>query len=263
MKRVSILAKGNVDVHDSLHSCRIGGNLVWNGLNEVVRQTHADTVVRLRHETLTRFDALLEVRGEVPQILVDRDLPLGTYPLSSQFSDKVYTAPVDAIILSILPDVASTLLRHNQDGFLFYPADLTQWSEADREWLRENFAPTGLADVTQSMASLAGIVARIREAHDVPILVYNMSPIIPGDWVHCHLGLDETYATRIRRFNLALIELSQTSGISIVDVDGVVARHGADRMKLDAMHLTPAGYRHVAAEVVRILDDLGVMEIAG
>jgi hypothetical protein len=54
------------------------------------------------------------------------------------------------------------------------------------------------------------------------------------------------------------VELSERNGISIVDVDGIVARAGADRVKLDFIHYTPEGYRLIAEEVVRILDDLGI-----
>jgi lysophospholipase L1-like esterase len=41
-----------------------------------------------------------------------------------------------------------------------------------------------------------------------------------------------------------------------------VARHGADTLKLDAVHLKPQGYSLVAREVVRVLDDLGVLDTA-
>jgi lysophospholipase L1-like esterase len=54
--------------------------------------------------------------------------------------------------------------------------------------------------------------------------------------------------------------LSEETGVSIVDVDTIVARHGADALKIDAMHLTPEGYKLVAREVVRVLDDLGLFE---
>ncbi|MDE2410786.1 MAG: SGNH/GDSL hydrolase family protein [Sphingomonadales bacterium] len=258
MKRVTIFAKGNVDVHDSLHSCRIGGSILWNGINDVLRGAFPDVRVRLRHETLTRFDAMIAANGTVPGVLDGHEMPLGNYPLAGQFSEQVFTTPSDAIVLSILPDVASTLLRHEEEGFLFYPADVALWPDAERRWLVENFEQVGLVSVEESMASLAAAVDRLREMQDIPILVYNMSPVIPGDRVHCYLGLDETYGTRIRRFNLALVELSQALGISIVDVEGVVARKGADLMKIDAMHLTPEGYKCVAEEVVRVLDDLGV-----
>lgn len=265
MKRVTIFAKGNVDVHDSLHSCRVGGELKWNGINELVRAAYSGVSLRVRHETLTRFDALAAAGGGTPQGLREREreLELGTYPLASQFSDKVFCAPADAVVLSILPDVASTLVRHRTDDYLFYPAEASRWSQAGRDWLRSEFATAPLVSVEDSMASLARIVDRIRQDRDVPILVYNMSAVIPGDSVHCHVGLDETYSTRIRRFNLALIELSRMTGISIVDVDAVLARHGAERLKLDVMHLHPEGYRLIAQEVVRILDELGLFEDEG
>jgi len=261
VKRITIFAKGNVDIHDSLHSCRIGGELRWNGINECLKDDHPDVRVRLRHETLTRFDALLAATGQVPDAFDGRDLELGTYPLASQFSDKLFTTACDAAVLSILPDIATPMLRHKRDGFLFYPPPESEsWGEQDRDWLRENFEKDPLVDVETSMENLAAIVERLQAEHDVPVLVCNMSPIIPGDMVHCHLGLEDIYSTRVKRFNLALIELSQAIGISIVDIDAIVARGGADRMKVDAMHLTPQGYEAVANEVVRILSDLGTLD---
>jgi hypothetical protein len=58
-----------------------------------------------------------------------------------------------------------------------------------------------------------------------------------------------------------LTDLSRETGISIIDVDTIIARSGADRLKVDAMHLTPEGYRLVAEEVVRVLGDLGVLPV--
>ena len=107
------------------------------------------------------------------------------------------------------------------------------------------------------MASLSRVIERIRARSAAPILVYNLSAAIPGDDVHLHRGLGETLATRIRRFNLALTELSARAGVSIIDVDRIVARGGADRLKLDALHLSAEGCRQVAEEVVRVLTDWG------
>jgi len=132
-------------------------------------------------------------------------------------------------------------------------------SAADQAWLREGFVGEGLLAVGDSMANLARIVDRVRARSPAPILIYNVSAVVPGDQVHAYDGLDETFSTRIRRFNLGLVELSQQTGISIVDVDAIVARGGADRMKIDALHLTAEGCRAVAEEVVRVLDDLGAL----
>jgi hypothetical protein len=259
VKRVVLFAKGNVDVHDSLHSCRIGGLVQWNGINELTRASGA--LVRLRHETWTRSDAIAEADGTIPPELEERALPLGVYPLTSQFSDALYTTDPDAIILSILGDTATPLYRHKESGYQFYAADSDTWNAGDREWLKRRFSRTDLLDVSTSMSGLTKIIEKIRAHRDVPILIYNVSPIIPGETVYNYQGLDETYSTRCKRFNLALTDLSRETGISIIDVDTIIARSGADRLKVDAMHLTPEGYRLVAEEVVRVLGDLGVLPV--
>ena len=257
MGRLTIFAKGNVDVHDSLHSLRIGGKILWNGINEIVRVRFPGTVVRLRHETVARSDALLEADGTIPAAVAGRDLPLAPHTAAIQFSRALFEADADAVVLSLQPDLTTSFLRHKRDRYLFYPANAESWTPADREWLRDEFAFSEALDVGASMRNLATIVARVRERRDVPILVYNVSSVVPGDQVHCYQGLDETFSTRVRRFNLGLIELSRETGISVIDVDAVVARAGADRAKLDPVHLTAEGCRLVAEEVVRVLEDLG------
>jgi hypothetical protein len=258
LKRLTLFAKGNVDVHDSLHSCRIGGEVRWNGINDVIRG-RADVLVRLRHETWTRSDAVLEATGKIPAQIAERQLSLGTYPAPSQFGTALFDTNADAVVLSILGETATGLVRHNGDGFLFYPAEAERWSSTDRDWLKSDFTRSDLLDVATSMDNFRQIIDRIRMRTDVPILIYNVSSIIPGDTVHCFQGLGEIYSTRCRRFNLGLVDLSEETGISIIDVDTIIGRAGADKLKLDAMHLTPEGYRLVAEEVVRILGDLGVM----
>ena len=258
MKRLTLFAKGNVDVHDSLHSCRIAGEVRWNGINDVIRG-RADAVVRLRHETWTRSDAVLQAQGVVPREIAERQLPLGSYPAASQFSTALFDSNADALVLSILGETATALMAHRHAGFLFYPADAEKWTQPDRAWLKTDFTRSDLLDVRESMENLKRIIDRIRTRTEVPILVYNVSSIVPGETVHCLQGLGEIYSTRCRRFNLGLAELSEQTGISIIDVDSIVGRAGADKVKLDAMHLTADGYRLVAEEVVRVLGDLGVM----
>ncbi|MBN9006619.1 MAG: SGNH/GDSL hydrolase family protein [Rhizobiales bacterium] len=195
----------------------------------------------------------------MPDEIAQRQLSLGSYPAVSQFSTALFDRKADAVILSILGETATPLVQHKSSGFLFYPADKEKWSPEDREWLKQDFTQQDLLDVAASMENLAKIIERVRANADVPILIYNVSPIIPGETVHCLQGLGETYSTRCRRFNLGLADLSEQLGISIVDVDTLIARAGADRLKIDAMHLTPEGYRLVAEEVVRVLADLGLL----
>ncbi len=258
MSRLTIFAKGNLDVRDSLHAQRLGAVLVWNGINEALRQRGSAVTARLKHEVWSRSDALLAADGVVPAALTQLNPPLGAYTLASQFSRALFETDADVIVLSIQPDVFTSLARHRRDGYVFNTHALDTWSPAQRAWLRENCEAVGLLDAEASMANLARIVARIRERSDAPILVYNLSSVTPGEQAHSYEGLGETLTSRIRRFNLGLIELSQATGISIIDVDTVLARAGAERLKLDATHLTAEGSRLVAEEVVRVLDDLGL-----
>jgi hypothetical protein len=261
--RLNIFAKGNLDVRDSLHALRLGGALAWNGVNEVLRVKAPGVVARVRHETCVRSDMLLAARGVVPTAIAKRELDLGAYPAGSQYSQTVFETEADAIALSVQPELNVGVARHRQDGFLFFPNGCESWRALDRAWLGEHFAPEGPLDVAASMSNLAAIIARVRCSSDAAILIYNLSSVTPGEQVHAHDGLDELLSTRMRRLNLGLIELSQQTGISIIDVDAIVARGGADRLKFDALHLTSEGCRAVAEEVVRVLADLGRLPTAG
>jgi hypothetical protein len=260
VKRINLFVKGNVDVHDSLHSCIIGGVLQWNGINEVVRKQYPDTLIRLKHETFTRSDALLAAAGAVPAALAARSFRLGAYPLGSQFNQAVFETDCDAIVFSIQADAFSQLFRHRGSGTLFYIHDWPAQDQDDQDWLNTHFERTGLLSATESMANFERIIARIRGRTDAPIMIYNVSSVMPGETVHCLLGLGETFSTRMRRFNLGLAELSGKTGVSIIDVDNLMARHGADRMQLSGLHLTAAGYALVAGQVAAVLEDLGLLE---
>lgn len=259
-RRITLFAKGNLDLRDSLHAYR-GGQGGWNGVNEILRARFPGWLARVRHETWTRSDALLEARGSVPDGLAREGLSLllGPYPAASQFSRAVFEdRGADVVVLSVQPDVTATLVRHGREGYLFFPYGCEHWPPADRRWLRDGFVPCGLLGPEESMRNLERIVAALRDRPVPPrILVYNLSSVVPGEWVHSHEGLADTLSTRIRRFNLGLTELSRRTGVSVVDVDAVVARAGADRVKTDAVHLTAEGCRLVAEEVVQVLDQLG------
>ncbi|MEZ5734708.1 MAG: SGNH/GDSL hydrolase family protein [Novosphingobium sp.] len=263
MKRLTIFAKGNLDIRDTLHSLWIGGELRWNGINQLIREEGGELAIRVRHETFSRSDALLAAGGAIPAELAGRELALKSHALAAQFSDKLFSTPADAYVLTVQPDIQIELAIHGSSGFAFYPDNLDAWPPEQREWLRSEFTRGPLIDVEDSMANFAEIVRRIRTVSDAPILVYNVSSAVPGETLHCHEGLDESLSTRIRHFNLALVDLSRQTGVSIIDVDRIVAQAGAETLKLDVTHLSAAGCRAVAGEVLRVLRDYGVMDEPG
>jgi hypothetical protein len=262
VNRLTLFAKGNLDVRDSLYSLRLGGKVVWNGVNEIVRERHPDWSVRVRHETFTRSDALAEATGPVPAELAARRPPMGAQSPESQFSAAVFETDADAIVLSIQPDLMIPMVRNRREGYRLMAAGWSDWPPQDRDWMQSGFDDLPPLDAPASMQNLERIVARIRLHTEAPILIYNVSAFVPGEQIHDYRGLEDAFSTRVRRFNLGLIELSQKTGISVIDVDAILARAGTDRVKLDVVHLNAEGCRLVAGEVVRVLDDLGLFQPA-
>lgn len=264
MKRLTLFAKGNLDVRDSLHSLRLGGELRWNGINTLARERALDVTFRVKHETSIGSAALRRASGDIPRVLADRKLPpLDPYPLAAQFGATVFAGEADATILSIQIDVQGAPARHRAESFLFNPEGWETWPRADRKWLRAEFEPGRLADPDEALDDLKAVVERLRAASDAPVLIYNLSSLVPGETVHCHTGMDDILSTRIKRFNLGLVDLSRRMDVSIIDVDRIVAMHGAAAMKADTTHLTEPGCRAVAAEVLRVLADRGCLGEAG
>ena len=259
-RRCTIFAKGNLDVRDSLIALRLGGQVVWNGINELLRKADSEFRVRVQHETWARSDALWASTGQVPDsLLAWSELPWGAFQPASQFSRAIFETSADAYILSAMPDMFTQLYRHRQEGYLLHPEARANWSQAARNWLARDFERLGLLTPETSMAQLHQLIKQLRARTDAPILIYNVSSVMPSELIHCWEGLQETFSTRVMRFNLALTELSRATGISIVDVDRTVALMGAQTAKLDQIHLTAAGCEAVAREVVRILADLDVL----
>jgi len=260
-----IFAKGNVDVRDSLHSSRVGGVLEWNGINEVLRTRHPDILARVRHETCTRLD-LIALPGETPQTEVPaelaRRLPSGAHPIERQQRTAMFDAPADVVVLSVQSAATNALVRHRRDGWLLLPDDLESWPPESRAELARECEFAGLVPLETAMARLEQLVLAIEERLGAQVLVYNLSPITPGERTHCWLGAEDSLALRVRRFNLGLAELSARLGFSIVDVERIAACAGAERIKVDLMHLTAEGWRLIAEEVVRILEERGCLDPA-
>jgi hypothetical protein len=257
-----IFARGNVDVRDSMLWSRVNGVVQWNGINEVLRVRYPGIVAKVKHETCARID-LVPLPGETlpaPPEEIVRGLPSGAHPLARQHRSAMFDGPVDAVILSLQSAVLSTLVRHRRDGWLLLPDQFESWDSASRAWLERECENAGLAGVEATLRRLEQLIGAVHERLAAPVLVYNLSPLIPGEQPHCWLGAQDSLALRVRRFNLGLAELATRLDFSIVDVDRVVACAGADRLKVDLVHLTAEGLRLVAEEVVRILEERGCFD---
>jgi hypothetical protein len=262
---IRIFARGNTDVRDSLLWSRVGGVLEWNGVNEVLRARHPGVIAKVRHETCTRID-LLPLPGETlpsPPAELAQRLPFGAHPLARQHCSALFDAPADAVIFSLQSAVNNTLVRHRRDGWLLLPDGFDTWDAAPRAWLESECENAGLAPIEPTLQRLEQLIRAVQERLGAPVLVYNLSPVIPGERTHCWLGAEDALGLRVRRFNIGLADLATRQDFSIVDVDRILACAGAERLKIDMVHLKTEGLRLVAEEVVRILEDRGCFDTTG
>ncbi len=261
-RALRIFARGNVDVRDSMLWSRVNGVVQWNGINEVLRVRHPGIVARVKHETCARID-LLPLPGETlpaPPQEIARRLPSAAHPIARQHRSALFDAPADAVILSLQSAVLSALVRHRRDGWLLLPDQFETWDSASRAWLERECENAGLAPIESTLRRLERLIIAVHERLGASVLVYNLSPVIPGEQPHCWLGAQDSLALRAHRFNLGLAELATRLDFSIVNVDRIVACAGAARLKVDLVHLTAEGLRLVTEEVVRILEERGCFD---
>jgi hypothetical protein len=257
--RLNLFVKGNLDVCDALFGQRIGGKAGWNGINEVLRAANRAVTARVRHETNIGFAAHATARSATPRELLDRAALLGPFTPAAQFSDAAFTSKYAALVLSVQADLFVPLLRHRTLEYLMHPYELSRWPAADLDWLKSTFSCEPAPVAERSIEDLARVIGRYRRSSNAPILVFNVSSVVPGETIHSYQGVGDATSQRIRRLNCALVDASAELGFSIVDVDRVFAEHGARRLKFDPIHFNAEGCRLVCEEVVRILDDYGVL----
>jgi hypothetical protein len=257
---LTIFAKGNVDVRNSLHSSRVGGRLVWNGVNDIVRERFPGVTAHVKHETSIGVRAFRQANADIPAELIAFSSMVQSYPAASQFGDALFEGSANLLVLSVQPEIWFRLHRHRASGRFFYAGLERERSPEMQQWLDTACEGRTAIEPEAFLADAHAVVDRIRSVTPAPIVWYAAASVLPGPPMFDYSGVEADLGTRIRQFNLALIELSRRTGVAVVDVDAVVAKAGAERLMLDALHLTGEGYGLVAHEFVRVAESLGVFD---
>jgi hypothetical protein len=254
-----VFLKANADLRDPIFGVRFADGAQWGGLGAAYRELREPVTARVRHETLTGFFSLAQCDADIPEDVNEKAALFGSFPPKMQCSAAAFDADYDAILLSIQADVVATPALHVRSGLRFVLNDERNWPEATAAWRREAFRNVGVVTVEQSMDDLRRVVQRLRQTSNAPILVANMSATIRGETVHSYLGMPEILSHRIRRFNLALIDVAHDLDISVLDIERIIAQGGAETLMIDHTHFTLEGCRRIALETARILDDCGMI----
>jgi hypothetical protein len=148
-------------------------------------------------------------------------------------SSSLLTADPDIVVLSIADDVAAL------------PERALSTEEA----------------VQAVRADLVAITDLIKSRIGAHVLVAGVSTVDPTDETCNYQGLaQEPLSLRAHRLDLMLVGVSHDEGISIIDVDRLVAEIGAATAVTGAMEYSARGCDAIATEIVRILEDYGFFD---
>ena len=226
-----------------------------------VAQARSDLLLQTTTGVSREFDDEIRARFNLPPNSFAPTLfePTFTVPgLDESF-------PKDVVVLSVLPDFSRAVYRHRRSGHLFDPGIswLRDMSSALADtslatWFRDNFEPLGRITVEQFVENYRLLIPRIKRETGAHVLVFNSLEIEPFDPTHDYSLRNLKSASRRRRFNIALAELSTELGFHVVDVDRVLKDQGVER-QVDFSHFPHDRMRAVAREAHGILRDLAVL----
>lgn len=103
-------------------------------------------------------------------------------------------------------------------------------------------------------------VAQLLKDTGTHLIVFNGSSFDANDTTTCYAGVDSTAALVIQQLNRALIELSVLDGLSIIDVDRIMAEIGGRSHVDRPLSYSPSACEVIREELVRVLDDYGFFE---
>lgn len=105
------------------------------------------------------------------------------------------------------------------------------------------------------------VIRSIKEDPGSHIVVLNASTIDPGQLVSNYQRVtEEPGSLRAHKYDLAVVRLSFEEGISIVDVDRILAERGAAGHVLEFQGYSSIARDAIRAELVRIMEDYGFFD---
>jgi hypothetical protein len=180
--------------------------------------------------------------------------------------DRLGRFPKSIVVLSVGSDLTRSLHQHKEHGFL---VDIGGWwlnqsldkaiQDADTlAWFKRTFEPVGRISVEDFATNLSRIARELRQRTAAELIVLNTLVLEPNSPHHNYQLLAPAHFRRRREFNVALAEVSHELGFHVIDVDGILKRHGV-REQVDFAHFPIAGKLPVAAEAFRVFREIGIV----
>lgn len=268
---IRILVKGDRDVIDSLLPLTQGGEKLEKGLQDLINEKYDRAFqIEIIYEPSGRSDLWLQQLEKITSLNELHDSEqLGSFPskqletlLTRQSPTSLLAADIDIIVFSTQAEITKHLWQHRPTGYLIdIPEDWEQQrSEVEKQDFQEFFSSTGLLSADQSQTNFSQLVQFLKEKTDAYIICYNCCDFDPSDRTTNYYNIGETLRLRIQKLNLALLKLSMQEGISIIDVESLLAELGAGQHVIAALNYSPEADRAICQEFLRVIIDVGFFE---
>jgi hypothetical protein len=114
------------------------------------------------------------------------------------------------------------------------------------------------ADVFQ--AAMRKVIRIVKDELGSHVIIYNGSSVVPSERVSNYHRVSVSPSLQVHRLNLAVLELSVLEGISVIDVDRIIAELGANDHVFGLLEYSAEACRALSREFLRVLDDYGFFE---
>ena len=188
------------------------------------------------------------------------------------FSSRVFE-PANVIVLSATSDYYHSIYKHRHSDFYAYykpgfnlidpgavirDRRMTRITPLSLEWFRANFEKAGNAEPEEFVSNYVHLINEIKKRSGAHIIIANGHIFDKGNLTYNYqFCREEPLRAKHMRFNLALIEVSRLTGVSILDIDRLLQMHGSEKYAKDIRHLHKKFLPFIAEELVRILEDIG------
>lgn len=109
-------------------------------------------------------------------------------------------------------------------------------------------------------ASMRKVIQLVKDELGAHVIICNGSSVVPSERVSNYHNLAWSSSLQVHRLNLAVLELSVSEGISVIDVDRIIAERGANDHVLGLLEYSGEACGAVANELLRVLADYGFFE---
>ena len=124
--------------------------------------------------------------------------------------------------------------------------------------LASQSAADAMVVVRDDLVSVIDLVKSEVGAH---VFVANLSTLDPRNPVFNYHGLkEEPFSLRAHRLNRMLADVSRERGISVIDVDRVIAEKGGDETVEGPARYNESGLIWIAMEIFRVVEDYGFLD---